>query len=374
MYKPVKGRCTRYSLLWSVFFFTFAAGLEDIFTLEPTVKPEVMRVAVVGATGLVGRKLAAVLEQRSFPVDEFIPVASEASVGRKVQFAGKEYTVTGMEEALLTRPHLVFFSAGAETSRQWAKLFAERGSVVIDNSSAWRSDDSVPLLVPEVNSHILNHHHRLISNPNCSTIQLVVAINPIYKHYGIRRLVISTYQSVTGTGQKAVQQLRDEQQAKTPSVMAYPHPIHENIIPHGGQFDDEGYTTEERKLEQETRKIMDAPEIGVTATVVRVPVLGGHSVSANIETESNFSIEDIRRLLSESSGIVLQDDPAANLYPMPIIAQNRDEVFVGRLRSDSSHPRAFNMWIVSDNLRKGAATNAVQIAEMMLSKKLLPAL
>jgi aspartate-semialdehyde dehydrogenase len=332
-----------------------------------------MRVAVVGATGLVGRKLAAVLEQRRFPVDEFIPVATEASVGRMVHFAGKEHAVTGMEQALSARPHLVLFSAGAETSRRWARLFTEQGCVVIDNSSAWRSETSVPLIVPEVNSHILTHHHRLISNPNCSTIQLVVAINPIYKHYGIRRLVISTYQSVTGTGQKAVQQLRDEQHAKIPLEAVYPHPIHENLIPHGGHFDHEGYTTEERKLEQETRKIMGAPEIGITATVVRVPVLGGHSVSVNIETMKDFRIENIRQLLSESSGIVLQDEPASNLYPMPLMAQDHDEVFVGRLRRDSSHPRALNMWIVADNLRKGAATNAVQIAEMMLNKNLLPA-
>lgn len=332
-----------------------------------------MRVAIVGATGLVGKQMAEVLEQRAFPVYELIPVASAASLGRKYYFSGKEYVIKGIEAAIEERPHLVLFSAGSDISRNWAKKFTEQGCVVIDNSSAWRNDPEIPLVVPEVNSHVLTSDTLLISNPNCSTLQMVVAINPIYKAYGIRRLVISTYQSVTGTGQKAVQQLRDEQQGKTPRETVYPYPIHENLIPHGGLFDSEGYTSEERKLEYETRKIMEAPEIAVTATVVRVPVLGGHSISVNIETKKEFNISDISRILSHADGIVLQDDTKANIYPMPLFAQGRDEVFVGRLRRDNSHPKALNMWIVADNLRKGAATNAVQIAENMLNRNFLPA-
>lgn len=354
-------------------FFILLQLVAEIPVTKSIKNADCMRVAIIGATGLVGREMAAVLEKRTFPAGEIIPVASPASAGHKLHICGKDYEVKGIEQALSAKPHLALFSAGADISRNWAQEFTQQGCVVIDNSSAWRNDVDIPLVVPEVNSHVLSPQTLLISNPNCSTIQLVVALNPVYKAYGIKRLVISTYQSVSGTGQKAVQQLRDEQQGKSALEAVYPHPIHENLIPHAGQFDEEGYTTEERKLEHETRKIMGAPEIAVTATVVRVPVLGGHSISVNIETEREFSIDDIRQLLLQGGGIVLQDEPKANIYPMPLFAQGRDEVFVGRLRKDNSHPKAFNMWIVADNLRKGAATNAVQIAEIMLNRNFLPA-
>lgn len=331
-----------------------------------------MKVAVIGATGLVGQNMIDVLNKENFPVTDFIPVASSASFGKTIPFRGNEYTIISHEEALAKKPHLAFFSAGGDVSRKWAPQYAAQQCVVIDNSSAWRTNPDVPLVVPEINITSIKDIHTIIANPNCSTIQMVVAIAPIHRQYGIKRLVISTYQSVTGSGVKGMRQLKEEQEGRRASLPAYPHPIHENIIPHAGEFDMEGYTSEERKLEFETRKILDDYEIGITATVVRVPVLGGHSVSVNIQTEQAFQTDDIRRLLKAFQGIIVQDDPQNNQYPMPLFAQGLDQVLVGRIRRDSSMPNALNLWIVSDNLRKGAATNAVQIAMGMLKMKLLP--
>lgn len=329
-----------------------------------------MKVAVVGATGLVGSTMLEILAERNFPVTQLIPVASAASVGKRIAFRGESYPVAGMEEAIALRPDIALFSAGGSTSLEWAPRFAETGTTVIDNSSAWRMKEHIPLIVPEVNAHILTSEDKIIANPNCSTIQMVVALKPIHDRFGIRRIVVSTYQSVTGTGKKAVDQLMNERQG-IDGPMAYAHPIDLNVIPHIDVFLENGYTKEEMKMILETRKIMMAPDIAITATTVRVPTMGGHSESVNVELTLPFTLEEVRALLREAPGVVLQDDPASNVYPMPLFAGGKDDVFVGRLRTDDSVKNGLNMWIVSDNLRKGAATNAVQIAEYLVSNRLL---
>lgn len=331
-----------------------------------------MKVAVVGATGLVGNKMLQVLQERKFPVTNLIPVASERSAGRRIAFQQDEWTVLTPENALLLQPDLALFSAGGSTSLEWAPRFAEIGCTVIDNSSAWRMDPSKKLVVPEVNAHVLEAGDRIIANPNCSTIQMVVALQPLHQKYKIKRIVVSTYQSVTGTGLKAVQQLINERKG-TLGEPAYPHPIDLNILPHIDSFLDNGYTKEEMKMLNETRKIMGDDSIRVTATTVRVPVIGGHSESVNVEFEQDFDLQQVRELLAAAPGVIVEDDVLHNRYPMPINANNRDEVFVGRLRRDESQPKTLNMWIVSDNLRKGAATNAVQIAEFLINKGWLKA-
>ncbi len=332
-----------------------------------------MKVACVGATGLVGTVMCEVLQERNFPITEFIPVASEKSAGGKFAFKGKEYIIHTLAEAVAAKPDLALFSAGASVSTEWAPKFAEVGTIVVDNSSAWRMDPSKKLVVPEVNGDAITPEDRIIANPNCSTIQMVVALAPLHKAYGIKRLVISTYQSVTGTGVKAVKQYDREHHGETVpnEEKAYKYQIHENVIPHCDIFLDNGYTKEEMKMVNETRKIMGDPNIKITATAVRVPVKGGHSESVNIEFEKDFAMEDVKKLLSESDGIELVDDAASFKYPMPLFAKGKNEVFVGRLRRDESHDKALNMWIVADNLRKGAATNAIQIAEYMMKHELI---
>jgi aspartate-semialdehyde dehydrogenase len=329
-----------------------------------------MKVAVVGVTGLVGTQMMRILEERSFPVTEFIPVASEKSIGKKVTFKGKEYTVVGMQEAIRLRPQIAIFSAGGGTSKLWAPKFAEAGATVVDNSSAWRMDPDIKLVVPEVNAHVLTKTDKIIANPNCSTIQMVVALVGMHKAYKIKRIVVSTYQSVTGTGKKAVDQLMNERKGIT-GEMAYPHKIDMNALPHIDVFLDNGYTKEEMKMVNETRKIMEDDSIRLTATTVRIPVIGGHSEAVNVEFEKEYELDDIRKILENTSGVIVMDDPKNNIYPMPLVSHNRDEVFVGRLRRDESQPKTLNMWVVSDNLRKGAATNAVQIAEYLVEKKLV---
>ncbi|HBI81837.1 MAG TPA: aspartate-semialdehyde dehydrogenase [Bacteroidales bacterium] len=326
-----------------------------------------MRVAVVGATGLVGSVMLRVLEERNFPVDELIPAASEKSVGKKVKFRGSDVEVTSVDYAVKQKPAVAIFSAGAAVSKEWAPRFAEVGTTVIDNSSCWRMHPEIPLIVPEVNSNVLRPEHKIIANPNCSTIQLVVAINPLHQKYRIKRIVISTYQSVTGTGAKAVNQLFAERQGHD-AEMAYPHPIDLNCFPHGGTFLDNGYTTEEQKLIDETRKIIGDQSIMVSPTVVRIPVVGGHSESVNLEFEQEFDIDDVFAILRAAPGVVVQDNPALNHYPMPRFAEGKDDVFVGRIRRDISQQRSLNFWVVADNLRKGAATNAIQIAEYLNAK------
>jgi aspartate-semialdehyde dehydrogenase len=328
-----------------------------------------MKTAVVGATGMVGQTMIKVLEERNFPVTQLIPAASERSVGKEVIFKGKAVKVVSVLDAVEAKPEFAIFSAGASTSRDWAPEFARNGTVVIDNSSFWRMDKNVPLIVPEINSHVIKKGDRIIANPNCSTIQMVMALAPLHRKYRIRRLVVATYQSVTGTGVKAVQQMEDERRG-IKGEMAYAHPIDRNCFPHGGSFQPDGYTTEEQKLIDETRKILEDQTILVTATVVRIPVVGGHSEAVNIEFENDFDLNEVRKLISEFPGVVVYDNPAANEYPMPLMAHNRDEVFVGRIRRDLSREKCLNLWIVSDNIRKGAATNAVQIAEYMAENKL----
>ncbi|HEY1112114.1 MAG TPA: aspartate-semialdehyde dehydrogenase [Chitinophagaceae bacterium] len=329
-----------------------------------------MKVAVVGATGLVGTKMLQVLAERNFPVDELIPVASEKSVGKEVEFKGKKYKVHSMTDAIAAKPQLALFSAGGSTSLEWAPKFAEAGITVVDNSSAWRMDPTKPLVVPEVNANILTPNDKIIANPNCSTIQMVVALNPLHQKYKIKRVVVSTYQSVTGTGKKAVDQLMNERKGEQ-GEMAYKYPIDLNVIPQIDVFLDNGYTKEEMKMVNETKKIMGDDNIRVTATTVRIPVIGGHSESVNIEFEQDFDLDEVKRLLSETPGVILQDDPSQQEYPMPLNAHERDEVFVGRIRRDETQPNTLNLWIVSDNLRKGAATNAVQIAEYLAQKGIL---
>lgn len=328
-----------------------------------------MKTAVVGATGMVGRTMIRVLEERNFPVTELLPAASERSVGKEITFRGKAVKVISVQEAIDAKPVFAIFSAGATASKEWAPLFAANGTVVIDNSSAWRMDKSVPLVVPEINSHSIKKGDRIIANPNCSTIQMVMALAPLHNKYRIKRLVVATYQSVTGTGVKAVAQMENER-AGIKGEMAYPHPIDLNCFPHGGSFQADGYTTEEQKLIDETRKILGDPSIMVTATVVRIPVVGGHSEAVNIEFENEYDIDEARNLISSFPGVVVYDNPALNEYPMPQLAHNRDEVFVGRIRRDLSKDKCLNLWIVSDNIRKGAATNAVQIAEFMAANRL----
>ena len=329
-----------------------------------------MKVAVVGATGLVGRTIMKVLEERNFHVDEFIPIASERSKGMEVKFQGKSYKVRTLAEAVAEKPHLALFSAGSGASLEWAPKFAEVGTTVIDNSSAWRMDKTKKLVVPEVNAHVLTVTDKIIANPNCSTIQMVVALNPLHKKYKIKRIVVSTYQSVSGTGQKGVSQLMNERTGKT-GDKAYPHSIDLNILPHIDVFLDNGYTKEEMKMVNETKKIMGDESIRLTATTVRVPVTGGHSEAVNVEFEKDFTLEEVRSLLASSEGIVLIDNPAENKYPMPKDIEGKDEVFVGRIRRDESQPNTLNIWVVADNLRKGAATNAVQIAEYLAEHNLL---
>lgn len=329
-----------------------------------------MRIAVVGATGLVGSKMLQVLAERNFPVDELIPVASEKSKGKMVSFKGKEYTVTTAEEAIAMKPQIALFSAGGATSLELAPKFAEAGITVIDNSSAWRMDTTKKLVVPEVNGNVLTAEDKIIANPNCSTIQMVMVLKPLHDKYTIKRVVVSTYQSVSGTGVKAVDQLKNER-SNTEGAKAYPHQIDLNLIPHIDSFLENGYTKEEMKMVNETKKIMGDESIRVSATTVRVPVIGGHSESVNIEFEKDFDLADVRKILNESPGVVVLDNPQANEYPMPLHAEDKDEVFVGRIRRDETQANTLNCWIVSDNLRKGAATNAVQIAELLLQKKLI---
>ncbi|HBS11362.1 MAG TPA: aspartate-semialdehyde dehydrogenase [Flavobacteriaceae bacterium] len=329
-----------------------------------------MRIAVVGATGMVGNVMLKTLEERNFPVTELIPVASERSVGKKITYKGKEYTVVGLQTAVAMQPDIALFSAGGDTSLAWAPKFAEVGTTVIDNSSAWRMDASKKLIVPEINANTLTAADKIIANPNCSTIQMVVALAPLHKKYKIKRLVISTYQSITGTGVKAVQQLENEYKGEK-GEMAYPYPIHKNAIPHCDVFEENGYTKEEMKLVRETQKILDDRTIGITATAVRIPVVGGHSECINIEFEREFDVAKIRKLLNESSGVTVQDNLDTNTYPMPIYAHGKDDVFVGRIRRDLSQPNTLNMWIVADNLRKGAATNTIQIAEYLIDNGLV---
>jgi aspartate-semialdehyde dehydrogenase len=341
-----------------------------------------MKVVVVGATGLVGGRILRVLAERSFPVSELIPVASERSIGGEMEFVvdggstalrklnGKRFKIVSAADAIAAKPTLALFSAGGSVSLEWAPKFADAGSVVIDNSSAWRMDPSKKLIVPEVNADAITKEDKIIANPNCSTIQMVVALNPLHKKYKIKRVVVSTYQSVTGTGVKAVNQLENERKGIR-GEMAYQFPIDLNVIPQIDVFLENGYTKEEMKMVNETKKIMRDDSIKVTSTTVRIPVMGGHSESINVEFENDFELDEVKQLLASSPGIILQDDPSQQIYPMPLWAHEKDEVFVGRLRRDETQPNTLNMWVVSDNLRKGAATNAVQIAEYMLQNNLL---
>jgi len=329
-----------------------------------------MKVAVVGATGLVGTKMVEILIERKFPVTELIAVASERSVGKSVLFNGAEVLIVSHEQAIASRPSIALFSAGGGTSLAWAPKYAEAGITVIDNSSAWRMDSSKKLIVPEINANELTAADKIIANPNCSTIQMVMALKPLHDRYKIRRIVVSTYQSVSGTGVKALNQLMEERKGN-PVEKAYPHPIDLNVLPQVDVFLENGYTKEEMKMVNETRKILSDTSIMLTATTVRVPVIGGHSEAVNVEFENDFTIEEVKSLLSAMPGVTLQDDPSNSVYPMPLTAHHSDEVFVGRLRRDESQPNTLNMWIVSDNLRKGAATNAVQIAEYLVANKLV---
>ena len=334
------------------------------------IKNQTMKVAVVGATGLVGTKMLQVLAERNFPVTELLPVASERSIGKQLEFKGKKYTVVSASDAIAAKPVLALFSAGGSTSLEWAPKFAAAGITVVDNSSAWRMDPTKRLIVPELNADVLTADDKIIANPNCSTIQMVVALNPLHKKYKVKRIVVSTYQSVTGTGVKAVTQLLNERKGVV-GEMAYKYPIDLNAIPQIDVFLDNGYTKEEMKMVNETKKIMRDDTIRVTATTVRIPVMGGHSEAVNVEFENEFDLAEVRALLSKAPGVVVVDDPAAQQYPMPKDAHERDEVFVGRLRRDETQEKTLNMWVVSDNLRKGAATNAIQIAEYLAGKGLL---
>ena len=329
-----------------------------------------MKIAVVGATGMVGTVLLKVLEERNFPVTKLLPVASEKSVGKELLFKEKLYKIVSMQDAIDAKPAIAIFSAGGNTSLEWAPKFAEAGITVIDNSSAWRMDQSKKLVVPEINATQLTKEDKIIANPNCSTIQMVMALAPLHTKYKMRRVIVSTYQSVSGTGVKAVQQLENEI-AGTKGEMAYPYPIHKNAIPHCDVFEANGYTKEEMKLAREPQKILDDRTFSVSATAVRIPTAGGHSESVNVEFHTDFDLSEVRKLLSQTPGITLQDNPDTNTYPMPMYANGKDDVFVGRLRRDETQPNTLNMWIVSDNLRKGAATNAVQIAEYLVNHRLV---
>jgi aspartate-semialdehyde dehydrogenase len=331
-----------------------------------------MKLAVVGATGLVGGEILKVLAERNFPLDELLLVASSRSVGKEMTFKDKSIKVISMEDAIAAKPDIAIFSAGGATSLEYAPKFAEAGTTVVDNSSAWRMNPANKLIVPEINADVLEDHDKVIANPNCSTIQMVLALAPLHKKYKVKRVVVSTYQSVTGTGKAAVDQMMNEREGRE-GTKVYPHRIDMNILPHIDVFFDNGYTKEEMKMVNETKKIFGDESIRVTATAVRVPTIGGHSEAVNVEFEEEFDLEEVRRLLAETSGVVVQDDVKSNVYPMPINSHNRDEVFVGRLRRDETQPKTLNMWIVADNLRKGAATNAVQIAEYLVARKLVHA-
>lgn len=329
-----------------------------------------MKVAVVGATGMVGNVMLKVLAERNFPITELIPVASEKSIGKEVNYQGKNYKIVGMQTAIDMKPEIAIFSAGGGTSLEWAPKFAEAGTTVIDNSSAWRMNPNNKLVVPEINAHVLTAADKIIANPNCSTIQMVMVLNPLHKKYKIKRVIVSTYQSITGTGVKAVEQLKNEQ-AGIKGEMAYPYPIDKNCLPQCDVFTENGYTKEEMKLVNEPKKIMGDDSLRITATAVRVPVVGGHSETVNVEFENDFDLAEVRKILHETLGVTLQDNPDTNTYPMPIYAADKDDVFVGRIRRDESNPNTLNMWIVADNLRKGAATNAIQIAEYLVKNKLV---
>jgi aspartate-semialdehyde dehydrogenase len=329
-----------------------------------------MKVAVVGATGMVGEVMLQVLAERKFPVSELIPVASEKSVGKEISFNGKTYKVVGLESAVSMKPDIALFSAGGQTSLDWAPKFAAAGTTVIDNSSAWRMDPSKKLIVPEINAGELTAADKIIANPNCSTIQMVLVLAPLHRKYGIKRVIVSTYQSITGTGVKAVQQLENEYQG-IQGEMAYKYPIHRNAIPQCDLFEANGYTKEEMKLVRETQKIIADSSIAVTATAIRIPVVGGHSESVNVEFARDYDLGELRDLLAHTPGVIVQDDTENYSYPMPLFAQGKDEVFVGRLRRDESRSNALNMWIVADNLRKGAATNTIQIAEYLVAHNLV---
>ena len=329
-----------------------------------------MRLALVGATGLVGRVILQVLSERNFPISDLILVASERSIGKKIKHNNRSHTIISLKSALDLAPDIALFSAGGETSLEWAPKFVEKGCTVIDNSSAWRMDPAKKLIIPEINANILTLKDKIIANPNCSTIQLLIAIAPLHNNFGVRRLVISTYQSITGTGVKAVQQLENEINGNI-GEMAYPHPIHKNAIPHCDVFQENGYTKEEMKLVNETHKILNDYKIGITATAVRIPVVGGHSESVNITLKNDTSVDNVKKILNRAEGIVVQDNPENNSYPMPVNSEGNDNVYVGRIRKDFSKQNSFNLWIVSDNLRKGAATNTVQIAEYLIKQKLI---
>jgi len=329
-----------------------------------------MRVAVVGVTGMVGNVMLEVLAEHNFPVTELIPVASEKSVGKKIIFKGTEYTVIGLQQAVSLKPDVALFSAGASVSKEWAPKFAQVGTTVVDNSSAWRMDPTKKLVIPEINADVLTKDDKIIANPNCSTIQMLVALAPLQRKYGIKRVVVSTYQSITGTGVKAVRQLENEYKGEK-GEMAYHYQIHRNAIPHCDVFEENGYTKEEMKLVRETKKILRDDSIAVTATAVRIPVVGGHSESVNVELKTDFDINEVRTLLAQSAGIKVQDNTETNTYPMPLYAHGKDDVFVGRIRRDESQPNTLNLWVVADNLRKGAATNTIQIAEYLIKNKLL---
>jgi len=330
-----------------------------------------MKLAVVGATGMVGTVILEVLAECNFPMDELLLVASEKSVGSKLSYKGKDYSVIGLEQAVAAKPDVAIFSAGGATSLEWAPKFAAVGTTVIDNSSAWRMDPNKKLIVPEINANLIQDTDKIIANPNCSTIQMVMVLAPLHKKYKVKRVVVSTYQSISGTGVKAIQQLANEK-AGVKGEMAYPYQINENCLPHCDTFLENGYTKEEMKLSNETKKILD-PTINVTATAVRVPVSGGHSEAVNIQFENDFDLADVRKMLSETTGVTLKDNPEMNIYPMPLYAKGKNDVFVGRIRRDESQPNTLNLWIVADNLRKGAATNAVQIAQYLVEKKLVEA-
>ena len=329
-----------------------------------------MKLAVIGSTGMVGEVMLQILSERNFPYSELIPVASERSAGKKVVCGSTPCTVVGRETAISMKPDLALFSAGGSTSLEWAPKFAEAGTLVIDNSSAWRMDPAKKLIIPEINANQLTSSDKIIANPNCSSIQMLVALAPLQENYGIERIVVSTYQSITGTGVKAVQQLENEYKGEK-GEMAYPYPIHRNALPQCDVFMDNGYTKEEMKLVNETRKILNDNSIGVSATAIRIPVVGGHSESINVQLKKDFDLAEIRKLLSESPGVIVQDNPETNTYPMPIYAEGKNEVFVGRIRKDESQDKTLNLWVVADNLRKGAATNTIQIAEYLLQENLI---
>lgn len=330
-----------------------------------------MKLAVVGATGLVGSEILEVLDEHNFPYDELLLVASERSVGKQIEYKGKKHTVIGLADAVAAKPEIAIFSAGGSTSLEWAPKFAEVGTVVVDNSSAWRMDPTKKLVVPEINAKELTKTDKIIANPNCSTIQMVLALEPLRQRYGIKRIVVSTYQSVTGTGKAAVDQMMAERSGEANPPMVYPHKIDMNVLPHIDVFQPNGYTKEEMKMINETKKIFSDNTIQVTSTTVRIPTMGGHSEAVNVEFKQDFDLAEVRSLLENAPGVIVQDDPSNFVYPMPITSHKKDEVFVGRLRRDESQPNTLNMWIVADNLRKGAATNAVQIAEYLLENKLV---